>query len=101
MKAMKAMKARKSKIAKGKLSKAMVYKGAREKTVGGLKASDITKNRYGKFVSKKASERAKNNSWAKAIECARKALGITGFVLINSGPEGKAVYAKAKALQVK
>merc|ERR1711948_71631 len=102
MKAMKAMKVMKSKkvlkIARGRLSKALVVKGTREKTVGGLKASDITKSKYGKFVSKKASARGKNNSWAKAIAAARKALGLTGFVPINKGPEGKALYAKAKAL---
>merc|ERR1719356_1789070 len=99
MKAMKAMKA--LKIARGRRSKAMVYKGAREKTAGGLKASDITKNKYGKFVSKKRSAKGKNNSWAKAIAAARKALGLVGFVAINKGPEGKALYAKAKALHEK
>merc|ERR550532_2011325 len=100
--ARKVMKAKRVlKIARGRLSKAMVVKGAREKTAGGLKASDITRNKYGKLVSKKASARGKNNSWSKAIAAARKALGITGFVLINKGPEGKALYAKAKALQEK
>merc|ERR1719336_209 len=100
MKAKKVVRAMKAlKIARGRSSKAMVYKGAREKTIGGLKASDITKNKYGKLVSKKMSARGKNNSWAKAIAAARKALGLSGFVLINKGPEGKALYAKAKALQ--
>eukprot|EP00413_Alexandrium_margalefii_P010993 CAMPEP_0204533898 /NCGR_PEP_ID=MMETSP0661-20131031/12557_1 /ASSEMBLY_ACC=CAM_ASM_000606 /TAXON_ID=109239 /ORGANISM="Alexandrium margalefi, Strain AMGDE01CS-322" /LENGTH=127 /DNA_ID=CAMNT_0051540303 /DNA_START=118 /DNA_END=501 /DNA_ORIENTATION=- len=98
MKTMKAMKAMKSKIARGRLSMAMVYKGRKEKTVGGLKASDITRNKYGKFVSKKRSASAKSNVWARAIAAARKALGLKGFVPINRGPEGKALYAKAKAL---
>eukprot|EP00414_Alexandrium_minutum_P005454 CAMPEP_0113835440 /NCGR_PEP_ID=MMETSP0328-20130328/8943_1 /TAXON_ID=39455 /ORGANISM="Alexandrium minutum" /LENGTH=119 /DNA_ID=CAMNT_0000803779 /DNA_START=15 /DNA_END=374 /DNA_ORIENTATION=- /assembly_acc=CAM_ASM_000350 len=106
MKAMKAMKAKKvmrskSMIGKGKLAKSMVYKGAKKKTVGGLKASDITKNKYGKYVSKKASARGKTNVWAKAIAAARKALGLKGFVLINKGPEGKALYAKAKSIMGK
>uniref|UniRef100_A0A7S1KVA9 Uncharacterized protein n=1 Tax=Alexandrium catenella TaxID=2925 RepID=A0A7S1KVA9_ALECA len=99
MKAMKAMKkAMKSIVARGKLSKSQVYKGRKVKTVGGLKASDITKNKYGKYVSKKASARAKTNVWAKAIAAARKALGLKGFVPINKGPEGKALYAKAKTI---
>mmetsp|Transcript_43980 Transcript_43980/g.88733 ORF Transcript_43980/g.88733 Transcript_43980/m.88733 type:complete len:107 (-) Transcript_43980:154-474(-) len=97
MKAMKAMKS-KSTIGKGKLAKFMVYKGSKAKTSGGLKASDITKNKYGRFVSKKASARGKTNVWAKAIAAARKALGLKGFVPINKGPEGKALYAKAKTI---
>merc|ERR1719414_1298877 len=98
---MKAMKAMKSKIARGKMSKAMVFKGSREKTVGGLTASDIIKNRCGKLVSKKRSAKSKNNTWIKAIAAARKALGLVGFVAINKCPEGKALYAKAKTLHEK
>mmetsp|Transcript_18672 Transcript_18672/g.58687 ORF Transcript_18672/g.58687 Transcript_18672/m.58687 type:complete len:116 (-) Transcript_18672:235-582(-) len=98
-KAMKAAKkTRVSKIARGKRSKAMVCKGSKEKTAGGLQASDITRNRYGKLVAKKASERSKNNAWPRAIASARRALGLTGFILINKGPEGKALYAKAKEI---
>mmetsp|Transcript_96432 Transcript_96432/g.300318 ORF Transcript_96432/g.300318 Transcript_96432/m.300318 type:complete len:97 (-) Transcript_96432:120-410(-) len=95
---MKAMKAMKSKIAKGRLSKAMVYAGRREKTSGGLMASDIIKNKYGKYVSKRRSAHSRSNAWPKAIQAVRKALGLTGFVAINKGPEGKALYARAKAL---
>mmetsp|Transcript_43972 Transcript_43972/g.88712 ORF Transcript_43972/g.88712 Transcript_43972/m.88712 type:complete len:123 (-) Transcript_43972:350-718(-) len=99
MKAMKAMKAKRvSTVGKGKLAKSMVFRGSKAKTSGGLKASDITKNRYGKYVSKKASARGKTNVWAKAIAAARKALALKGFVLINKGPEGKALYAKAKTI---
>merc|ERR1712060_881996 len=100
MKAKRVMTARKSKstIGKGKLAKSMVFKGSKKKTVGGLKASDITRNKYGKYVSKKASSRGKSNSWAKAIAAARKALGLKGFVPINKGAEGKALYAKAKSI---
>merc|ERR1719222_1198523 len=95
---MKAMKAMKKKVASGRLAKAMVLRGSREKTSGGLKSKDIMKNKYGKCVSKKASARGRANPWSKAIQGARKALGIKGFVPINSGPEGKALYAKAKVL---
>ena len=50
----KAMK--KSKIASGKLAKALVLRGAREKTSGGLRQSQIMKNKRGKVVSKMRSE---------------------------------------------
>merc|ERR1719148_534945 len=51
-----------SKIGRGKLAKALVLRGAREKTSGGLTKSQLTKNKSGKVVSKKASERAKRRS---------------------------------------
>merc|ERR1712118_542468 len=45
MKAMKAMKKKSvSKIARGQMAKAMVLRGSKEKTVGGLTAKDLTKN---------------------------------------------------------
>merc|ERR1719409_368175 len=82
MKAMKAMKKKAvSKIAKGKFCKVLVYRGTKEKTIGGLTKSDLIKNKHGKIVSKKASLRAKKNSgWTTAIQKARKALGLKGFV---------------------
>merc|ERR1711879_254375 len=86
--AMKAMKA----------AKAMVLKGTREKTAGGLTAKDIIRNRYGKFVSKNRSALMKNHPWMKACAAARKALAIKGFVALNRGLEGKALYVKAKAI---
>ena len=43
-----------SKIAKGRMAKVMVFKGRKEKTVGGMKASDLVKNKNGRVVSKKA-----------------------------------------------
>mmetsp|Transcript_173726 Transcript_173726/g.422537 ORF Transcript_173726/g.422537 Transcript_173726/m.422537 type:complete len:134 (+) Transcript_173726:89-490(+) len=91
----------KATIASGRLSKAMVYQGRRDKTAGGLKASDIIRNKRGKFVFKKASLRGVNASWIKALAAARKALGLKGFVKINKGPDGQALYAKAKALHQK
>merc|ERR1712157_452882 len=100
----KAMK--KSKIGKGKLAKALVLRGAREKTVGGLTKAQLTKNKSGKVVSKKASERAKKNfansalsKWNKALKAAKKELGITGFVAVGGKTaQGRALYAKTKAL---
>ena len=40
--------------------------------------------------------------WINAVVAARKALGVTGFVAINGKTaEGKAIYAKAKAISCK
>merc|ERR1719456_933260 len=94
MKAMKAMKKKSvSKIAKGRMAKAMVFRGSKEKTVGGLTSAALTKNKYGKIVSKKASLRAKKHPWTSAVQKARKALGLKGFVAIK---KGSALYKKAK-----
>merc|ERR1719225_2292280 len=73
-------------IAKGKRAKASVFRGTKVKTVGGLKKSDLKKNKAGKIVSAKASNRAKNSkngkkiaAWGAATKAARKALGIKKF----------------------
>merc|ERR1712025_1522760 len=85
MKAMKAMKKKSvSKIATGRLSKVMVLRGSKVKTVGGLTAKDLTKNKNGKVVSKKSP-------WIQACTKARKALKITGFAIIKKGTP---LYAK-------
>merc|ERR1719420_2143305 len=95
MKAMRAMKKKSvSKIAKGKFRMGLVFRGSKAKTVGGLTKADLIKNKHGKIVSKKASLRAKkNNGWTSAIQKARKALGIKGFVAIKKGSD---LYKKAK-----
>merc|ERR1712169_57633 len=97
------MKAKKvSKIAKGKRAKSSVFKGTKVKTSGGLSKGDLVKSKSGKIVSKKASARAKKNfqgsklqKWCKALQAARKALGVKGFVACK---KGSALYNKAKAL---
>merc|ERR1719488_59408 len=94
-----------SKIAKGRNARAVVLRGSKEKTVGGLRREALTKNRRGKVVSKRASANGKRRyaqiaDWTKAVKAARKALQVTGFVAINGKtPQGKALYAKAKALR--
>merc|ERR1712060_519880 len=103
MKAAKVMKAMKAKavrkIATGKYAKSQVLKGKHQKTKGGLTAKDLTKNKDGKVVSKKASARGKANPWSQACKAARKALGIKGFCAVGGKTaQGKALYAKAKAL---
>merc|ERR1712054_678900 len=44
-----------SKIAKGKFSKVVVFRGSKAKTSGGLTQGDLVKNSRGKIVSKKSS----------------------------------------------
>merc|ERR1711904_483646 len=92
--AMKAMKKKSvSKIAKGRCAKSMVLRGSKAKTVGGLTAKDLYKNKNGKIVSKKKSALGKKSPWIQAVQKARKALKITGFSAIKKGTP---LYAKAK-----
>merc|ERR1712242_119287 len=94
MKAMKGMKVMKAKrvsvIAKGKMAKAVVFRGSKVKTSGGLTKDKLVRNKSGKIVSKAASARSKKayatsgiKAWADAIKSARKALNLTGFVAIG------------------
>lgn len=86
-------------IAKGKLARRQVFSGKKVKTTGGIKATDLIKNRKGKLVTKKASEKGKKNAWAIATKNARKELDLTGFVLVGGKtPEGKALLAKIRQL---
>merc|ERR1719375_1885234 len=102
MKAVKAMKT--SKIAKGKRAKSSVFRGTKEKTIGGLTKGDLIKNKYGKVVSKSKSEVAKKlkykniKPWIEAVAKARKALGLKGFVAVKKGTP---LYTKTKALGLK
>ena len=103
--AMKAMKAKRvSKIAKGKHQRAQVLRGTKEKTASGLTKDKLFKNKRGKIVSRKASAAGKKRysaikMWAESVAAARKALNLKGFVAVNGPkPEGKALYAKAKAI---
>merc|ERR1711988_1385417 len=99
--AMKAMKAKRvSKIAKGKFAKSVVLRGTKEKTVGGLRKTDLMKNKRGKIVSKKAHAAALKRyssikGWITAVQKARKALGVKGFQAVK---KGSPLYTKAKEL---
>merc|ERR1711970_536490 len=101
MKAMRAMKKKAvSKIAKGKLAKLVVFRGTKAKTSGGLSKSELTKNKNGKIVSKKQSANGKKayaniKGWTVAVQKARKALGVKGFVAVKKGTP---LYKKAKEL---
>mmetsp|Transcript_80671 Transcript_80671/g.142892 ORF Transcript_80671/g.142892 Transcript_80671/m.142892 type:complete len:111 (+) Transcript_80671:89-421(+) len=98
---MKVMKSKKvSKIANGKRAKAAVLTGRKEKTTGGLQATDLMKNFRGKTVSKKKVALGKRNfkkglfKWNAAVKKARESLGLEGFVGIK---KGSPLYAKARA----
>merc|ERR1711985_217056 len=100
--AMKAKVMKVSKIAKGKRSRNAVFSGKKEKTGSGMTKADLVKSKTGKIVSKKASARAKKafqgsvlQKWSKAVQAARKALGVKGFVAVKKGTP---LYNKAKAL---
>merc|ERR1719355_186161 len=56
----------------------MVLRGSKAKTVGGLKASDLTKNKHDRVEGKK-------NVWIIAVKKARAALKIKGFCAIKKG----------------
>ena len=102
VKAMRAMKKKAvSKIAKGKLARAVVFRGNKEKTYTGLTKADLVKNKRGKIVTKKQQALGKAlfakhaKAWVSAVQKARKALGLKGFVAIKKGTP---LYMKAKEL---
>merc|ERR1712050_203561 len=102
-KAMKAMKV--SVIAKGKMAKAVVFAGRKAKTATGLTKDKLVKSKSGKIVSKAKSQAGKKRyssgigRWTAAVQAAKKALGIKGFVAVGGkSAQGKALHAKAKSL---
>merc|ERR1739848_819080 len=98
-----------SKIAKGKRAKSSVFRGTKAKTSGGLKKSDLTRNKDGKVVSKKASAAGKRlykkngiDKWIKAVQAAKKSLGIKGFLVVGGkSSKGQALLKKARSLYKK
>merc|ERR1740121_2561466 len=104
---MKKMAMKKSIIAKGKRAKSSVFRGTKQKTTGGLKKSDLKKNKNGKIVSAKASANGKKAykriaGWTAAVAKARKALGIKGFCAVGGKKgQGKALLAKARSFYKK
>merc|ERR1719386_35677 len=89
MKAMRAMKKKAvSKIAKGKMAKSVVFRGSKAKTASGLAKTDLVQNKRGKLVSKKQAANGKKayaniKGWTVAVQKARKALGVKGFVAVK------------------
>merc|ERR1719171_1881956 len=94
-----------SKIARGRFAKALVLRGSKLKTSGGLKQEGLMRNKRGKIVSKRQSAHGKRayasiEDWTESFMAARRALNVTGFVAINGRTlQGKALYIKTKALQ--
>merc|ERR1719367_2435475 len=86
--------------------KYQVFKGLKEKTVGGLKKTDLKKNKQGKVVSKSRSDNAKKAKsykrimeWAKCVQVARKSLGLKGFIAVGGkSPQGQALLKKTRSL---
>merc|ERR550514_1030746 len=107
MKAMrKVMKKKKvSKIARGRMAKALVFRGSKEKTVGGLTRDSLMKNKRGKIVSKRNNAKGKRafknvETWVEAFVQAPEMLRVEGFHAINGKTlQGKALYYKTKALR--
>merc|ERR1712146_767742 len=89
-----------SKIAKGRYAKAVVFRGTKAKTYTGLTKADLVKSKRGKIVSKKQQALGKKHyakhakAWISAVQKARKALGLKGFVAIKGTP----LYNKTKEL---
>ena len=86
--------------------KAAVFSGKKVKTNGGLKKSDLMKNKNGKIVSKKASARAKTSkgykkiiAWTSAVKAARKKMGVKGFCPVGGKTaKGQALYKAVKSM---
>merc|ERR1719335_2010197 len=106
MKVQKVMKKKKvSKVARGRMAKALVFRGSKEKTVGGLTKDSLMKNKRGKIVSKRNNAKGKRafknvETWVEAFVQAREMLRVEGFHAINGKTlQGKALYYKTKALR--
>merc|ERR1712050_77288 len=101
VKAMKVMKAKTvSAIAKGKLMRAVVFSGRKQKTASGHKKSDLMKSKSGKIITKAQHAAGKQaysriKGWTVAVQKAKKELGVTGFVAVK---KGSALYKKAKEI---
>merc|ERR1719158_2130982 len=81
-----------------------VWNGSKLYTKSGLMKKDLCINpKNKKVLSKKRFAAAKKSGkgisgWCNAVKQARKDLKITGFVKMNRGAQGIALYKKAKAI---
>merc|ERR550525_1596159 len=78
----------------------MVWNGSKVFTKSGMTKKDLCLSKSGRLMTKKQfkhGQRMKTGSWMKAVAKARKELGITGFVPLNRGPQGQALYKLAKS----
>merc|ERR1719386_171529 len=94
-----------SKVARGRMAKALVFRGSREKTAGGLTRDSLMRNKRGKVVSKRQNAKGKRafknvETWVEAFVQAHEMLRVEGFHAINGKTlQGKALYYKTKALR--
>merc|ERR1712217_62259 len=91
---------RKTKVAKGKRSKALVFKGKFERTKSGLKKEHLTKSKSGKIVSVRKHAQGKGayhriQGWVRAMLKARTELGLVGFVPVK---KGSPLYTRTRAI---
>merc|ERR1712048_1187957 len=105
MKAMKRRAMKKKRVSK-RAAVNQVFRGARNKTNGGLSKSKLVKNKHGRVVSKKKSAIAKKRmaagSWLAAVAKARKALGVKGFAPVGGKTQkGQALLKKARSFYKK
>ena len=76
----------------------LVFKGKQQKLRSGLRRTGLVKNRRGRIVSAKLSERGKKSVWCRAVSAARRRLGLKGMHLLKKGGE---FYKEAKKIQRK
>merc|ERR1711985_77740 len=95
MAAMKAMKAMNKKVISAKLARRHLFAGKISKTNGRMTAAAFKKTKTGKIVSKTRSAHAKTTlgAWTAAVQKARKALQVKGFLAVKKGTP---LYKKAK-----
>jgi len=93
-----------STVASGRLSKWLVFSGARLRTSGGLKKDDLAKNKRGKIVSRRRLARGSQifwqiKQWMECVVKCRANLNITGFVAVGGKANlGKRLYNQTKEL---
>merc|ERR1711953_1401944 len=82
-----------------KATKAIAFRGGNTGGATTLAKSDLVRSKTGKIVSKAKSVLAKKRyaagigKWTKAVQKARKELGVRGFLAIKKGTP---LYKKAK-----
>merc|ERR1719336_2979570 len=73
----------------------MVWNGSKVYTKSGFTKKMLCVNKHGRVMTKKQfkhGQKLGKSKWNKAFVKARKELGITGFVRLNRGIEGKELY---------
>merc|ERR1719229_1872989 len=80
-----------------------VWNGTKVYTAGGLMKKDLMMTKRQHVVSKKAFANGRKRfsglkAWMRACKQARNELKITGFVKMNRGAQGVALYKRAKAI---